>query len=138
MRMARWASMTAAVTVAVAISAGTGFGIASASTNAAAKPKAVVGVTAGKVYKASWQGDFTYDVPTDTGTLFFHYSCPGKYTAVSGSYHDSSNVGAPELYGNYPRTDVTPLYNQWSWLFSWPSGSPSGYTIVFDLYCAKG
>jgi hypothetical protein len=97
----------------------------------------VVAAAFGKDYKVNWQGDQTYDVPTNTGTLFYHYSCPTDTVAASGSFHDSSPSGAPQLYGNFPRTDITPLYSQWGWLLSWPSGSPAGYSIVFDVYCAK-
>lgn len=43
-------------------------------------------------YRAGGQADFTHEVPTDTGTLLFHYSRPTNYGAVSGSFHGAADV----------------------------------------------
>ncbi|MGA2209150.1 MAG: hypothetical protein ABSH30_05900 [Acidimicrobiales bacterium] len=139
MRIPRWASVAAIAVAATALSAGAGFGVASASTRPAAKPIArtvSAGVSASpRTTKAAWQGDVAYTVPTGTTDLFYHYACPAKQIALSGSFHNASGSSGATLSGSFPRTDITPLYSQWGWVFLWPGGSPAGYSITFDVYC---
>jgi hypothetical protein len=140
MHIRRWVGITAIATGAVALSAGAGLGVAAASSRSAVPSDRTVtadGPTP-DVLSAAWQGDYAYTVPTGTTNLFFHYSCPTNYVAVSGSFHESTPTGAPVLNGSFPRTDITPLYSQWGWVFTWASpGSPAGYSITFDVFCTN-
>ncbi len=140
MRIPRWLGITAISASALALVAGVGFGAASASP-AAPKPtvKAVsagVAAPARKHGHAYWQGPSVYHVPTGTTNLFFHYSCPSRFpTAVSGAFHFLTQPG-PAIDMSAPRTDITPFYRQWGWVFIWPGGgSPSGFQIQFNVYC---
>jgi len=142
MRIPRWLGITAMSASALALAAGVGFGAASASP---AVPKAAVkAVSAGaaaparKHGHAYWQGPSVYNVPTGTTNLFFHYACPSRFpTAVSGSFHYLAHPGStPSLDMSAPRTDITPFYRQWGWVFIWPGGgAASGFQIQFNVYC---
>jgi hypothetical protein len=139
MHVSRWVRVGAVAAMAAGISVGAGFSVASASPKATAKPverTVSAGVAAApKKTKAAWQGDAAYTVPTGTTNLFYHYSCPKGDIAISGSFHNATGSSGAILAGSFPRTDITPLYNEWGWVFLWPSGSPAGYSITFDVYC---
>jgi hypothetical protein len=132
----------AAVAIAGA-AVGTFAGIASAATGSGARAlgKSVTATTAGHKLKPGWQGTYTYDVPTGSVSLFFHYPCPTGQIALDGAYNLSTSDPSADtilLIGNWPRDDVTPLYSEWAWTFTWPSGpSLAGSQISFNVYCAK-
>jgi len=140
MHVPRWVTVAAIAATATAMSVGAGFSVASASTRSAVRPverTLSAGVAAPRTSKAAWQGDVTYTVPNGTTNLFYHYSCPTGHVAISGSFHNGTGSSGADLAGSFPRTDITPLYSQWGWVFLWPSGSPAGYSITFDVYCGK-
>ncbi|HXW33928.1 MAG TPA: hypothetical protein VEJ87_05065 [Acidimicrobiales bacterium] len=133
----RFALAGVVATTAVATGVGVGYGVASASSSQAASKSVTAGaiVNGGKA-KPGWQGDITFDVPTGTTNLFYHYACPTGEVAISGGYHPLTDAGT--LQGSFPRTDITPLYSAWGWVTTWSgAGSPSGQQIVFDVYCGK-
>ena len=145
MRIPRWLGATGIAASALALLAGAGFGAASAST---ASPRPVVhAVTAGAVAPAkkhhaanpTWAGPDVYTVPTGTTNLFFHYSCKNSKfpVALNGSFHYLAHPGTtPSLDMSAPRTDITPFYTQWGWVFIWPSpGSAAGFQIQFNVFC---
>ncbi|MBV9570984.1 MAG: hypothetical protein JO056_07075 [Alphaproteobacteria bacterium] len=80
-----------------------------------------------------WQGFFTYNVPTGTTALFFHYPCPAGLTPVSGGINPNSPASTGmRLLGNYNRGN-----GEWGWLTSWDSGAAAGSQIGYDVYCSK-
>jgi hypothetical protein len=135
-----------AAAAAVAASAGlifTGVGLGAAS--ASSRPPTHAAVSAGisapaKKARAGWQKDVTYTVPTGTTNLFFHYSCPSAYPiAENGSYHPVKFLlPGIAILGSFPRTDITPIHTQWGVVIGFSPGSPAGYQIIFNVYCAKG
>lgn len=89
-----------------------------------------------------WQSPQVYAVPTGTGGLFYHYSCPaGRPVAQNGSFEFDGDVGQLDtvsLTYNGPRYDEsTPDYSTWGWFFRWPSNSKAGETITFNVQCEK-
>jgi len=90
---------------------------------------------------AGWQGRFDFTVPVGQVDQFFHYACPPDFpVAVSGGFlpNATAKLGMV-LLGDGPRLDLNPTsYNEWSWIFDWPSGAVQGSHIQFDVYCAKG
>jgi hypothetical protein len=90
---------------------------------------------------AGWQGRFNFNVPTGQVDQFFHYACPAAFpVARSGGFlpNLAAKIGMIVL-GNGPRLDLTPTsYNEWSWIFDWPTGAQAGSTISFDVYCTEG
>ena len=142
MRTSLKAAVASVVVVSAITVAGFGLSAASASTHhhAKATPRMVTAsAPRAKSGKAGWQGVFTYDVPAGAGGLFFHYSCPTGRKAVSGGFNIATtdpSEGTISLIGNQPRSDITPLYSQWSWTFVWPGTvSPSGSEIAFNVDC---
>ncbi len=129
----RLAVLAAGLTLAAG--AGTATVVMQSSATAAVHPNTVTsaGAKASKSGKAGWQGTYTYSVPTGTTSLFFHYPCPSKRIAVNGGF--GVNGASPTLVGSAARADITPIYGEWGWTFTFPSGSPSGTTIGFNVYC---
>jgi hypothetical protein len=87
-----------------------------------------------------WQGIATYTVPTNTGSLEYSYPCPSEFPiAWSGGYEFVDGAQTDEVYvtANGPRLDEGPStgFNVWGWHFFWPSGSPAGTQIYFDVNC---
>jgi hypothetical protein len=139
----RFSRKLVAIAIAVVVVT-TSAGIASAAIRLAAHPthNSVTATVVGKKkVKPGWQGAYTYPVATGDASLFFHYPCPTGEIALDGGYGLSAtdpSANSILLIGNAPRTDVTPLYSEWGWTFTWPSGSsPAGTQITFNVYCAK-
>lgn len=135
------------VSVAGAVTlTGVGIGVASASGRshpASASRHVSAGVVAGKLSVTGWQGTDTYAVPAGLSGLFFHYSCPAKEFALTGSWQlpSATDPSAPLIVfdGSFPRTDLgTANYTQYGWAFSWPgAGAPADSSIIFNVYCTK-
>jgi hypothetical protein len=136
MRMPRKIAVAAAAATLALIVSGVGLSAASASSRPVTKAVSTgVAIPAAKA-KAGWQKDYTYRVPAGTTNLFFHYSCPTAFPiAANGSYHPSTINPGTIISGSFPRTDITPIHTQWGWVFGFSPGSPSGYKIVFNVYC---
>ena len=107
-------------------------------------PSVTAGVTASaqavaKAGASGWQGDYSYAVPTGTGTLFFHYGCPAGFFARSGgALPDAVSQNIVRFISEGPRHDLgTSNYVEWFWLYQWPSGAPAGSTVNFDVNCTK-
>jgi hypothetical protein len=98
-----------------------------------------LGFTAPAQAAAGWQKPSTFDVPTGTKSLFFHFPCPANEPVVLSGGYAANSVGqnsAIHLGFNGPLLDKTPPnFGEWGWHFFWPGGSPAGVKITFDVYC---
>ncbi len=107
-------------------------------------PSVSAGVTAGvtgvaKAGGSGWQGNYTYSVPTGTGTLFFHYGCAAGFFARSGGANpDAVSQNIVRFIAEGPRHDLgSANLTEWYWLYQWPNGAPAGSTVQFDVNCTK-
>jgi hypothetical protein len=140
-KLSRTATVTAAATVVAAAAAAAVITITSATAQTAARPPrpvSAVAVPPATAGQAGWQGAYGYRVPAGTSLLFFHYPCPARLVARSSGFGGVSNLSRPfSLVGDGPlyAPGSPPSYSMWGWRFQWPSGSPAGETIDFDVYC---
>ena len=82
----------------------------------------------------------TFNVTTGTTDLFLHVPCTATNpVAVSGGFLPNSQAKAGlQFLGNGPRVDISPpSFNEWSWIFDWPSGAAAGSQIRWAVYCKK-
>jgi hypothetical protein len=80
---------------------------------------------------AGWQAVINQPVPAGHN-LIFSYKCPTGTKPVNGSFFPNSTARAGlSLVGNY----YLKAQMAWGWAINWPSGAPTGSTILFTIYC---
>ena len=100
---------------------------------------AVLAFAGGANAGSKWKVTGTFNVPAGQLDQFLHVPCPTGLIAVSGGFLPNAAAKPGMLVlGNGPRVDESPPdFSEWSWIFDWPSGAPSGSQIRYAVYCNK-
>ncbi|MBV9571938.1 MAG: hypothetical protein JO056_11925 [Alphaproteobacteria bacterium] len=80
-----------------------------------------------------WQQFFTVTVPKGQN-LIYTDTCPSDAkTVVSSSFspNTAAKVGLQLIASLRPKASS----QTWQWEIHWPSGAPSGASIIFNIYC---